>query len=221
VSERVLFRRISKPADDNALKGLYMKSRSHLLIGLVTFALAFGATDTFAQFGSRGGSGGMMGGSRGGGNRDQSGQDNRRNSPVQQAVDSYEQTEYRLQLMEEDLHLQPAQRPVWDSFATKVRAYASDLARARARARTPPAEGGVASGVQFIEQTADTARNQATALDDIAIAAKSLYDKLAPTQKVLADARIVTLVAPQSRAGPAQDNLSNLPDLGSSGRLQR
>ncbi len=124
--------------------------------------------------------------------------------------------------MEEDLHLQPDQRPLWDSFAGKVRTYASDLARARARARTPPAtDGGAASGVQFVEQTADEARNRATALDDIAIAAKSLYSGLAPNQRVLADARIVTLVAPQSRAGPGPDNVSNLPDLGSRNRQQR
>jgi hypothetical protein len=75
--------------------------------------------------------------------------------------------------------------------------------------------------VYFVQETADTARNRAAGLDDIAITAKSLYDKLAPNQKVLADARIVTLIAPQSRAGPAQDNASNLPDLGSSGRVQR
>ena len=200
-----------------------MQARNLLLAGVATLAIAFAATDTFAQFGGRGGTGGMMGGSRGGGNRDQSNNhDSRNNRSAQPAVDSYEQTEYRLSLMEEDLHLQPDQRLLWDSFANKVRAYASDLARARARAMTPPsADGGAAGGVQFVEQTADEARNRATALDDIAIAAKSLYSGLAPNQKVLADARIVTLVAPQSRASPGADNVSNLPDLGSSVRQQR
>jgi hypothetical protein len=163
----------------------------------------------------------MTGGSRGGGSRDQNKQDNRNNSQTQPALDSYEQTEYRLQLMEEDIHLDSAQRPLWDSFSSKVRAYASDLARTRARERTPPADTGNASGIHFVEQTADSARNRATALDDIAMAAQALYDKLAPTQKVIADARIVTLVSPQVRAGPAQDSAANLPDLGSSGRTQR
>ena len=198
-----------------------MKSCSQFLMAVVIIALVFGATDSFAQFGgSRGGMGGMSGGSRGGGRDQNSKQDNRNNSQPQQAVDSYEQTEHRLQLMEEDIPLQPDQRPLWDSFAGKVRAYASDLARARARERTPPAEGGTASGVHFVEQIADAARSRATALDDIAIAAQALYDKLAPTQKVLADARIVTLVAPV-RADSVQDSVSNLPDLGSSGRTQR
>jgi hypothetical protein len=207
---------------DKRVKGSKMNSRNRLLMALVAIALVFGATRSFAQFGgSRGGMGGMTGGSRGGGSRDQNKQDNRNNSQTQQAVDSYEQTEYRLQLMEEDIHLQPDQRPLWDSFSSKVRAYASDLARARARERTPPADTGNASGIHFVEQTADSARNRATALDDIAMAAQALYDKLAPTQKVVADARIVTLVAPQVRAGPAQDSATNLPDLGSSGRTQR
>jgi len=219
---RVMCRQIPDRLRAKAQKELYMNGRNQLSAGLVALALlsALAATDAFAQFGSRGG---MMGGSRGGANRDQgNGQDGRNNrSAQQQGIDSYEQTEYRLSLMEEDLHLQPDQRPLWDSFANKVRAYASDLARARARAMTPPADGGTASGVRFVEQTADAARDRATALDDIAIAAKTLYAELAPNQKVLADARIVTLIAPQSRAGSGPDNASNLPDLGSSSRPQR
>ena len=37
----------------------------------------------------------------------------------------------------------------------------------------------------------------------------------------LADVRIATIIAPQSRAAPGPGNDSNLPDLGSSGRTQR
>ena len=134
------------------------------MIGFATVALLLVAADTFAQFGSRGAPVGMMGGLRAGGGRDKNSQDMLNNRPTQQSVDSYEQTEYRLQLMGEDLHLQLDQRPLWESFANKVRAYASDLARARTRALTPPADSGPASGVHFVEQTADTARNRATAL---------------------------------------------------------
>ena len=199
-----------------------MNARAQLLVGVVTFVFALAATDSFAQFGSRGGPGGMSGGSRGG-NRDQgNSQDNRNNRPVQQESDTFEQMEYRLSLLEEDLHLQPEQHASWESFAGKVRAYASDLARARARAMTPPSGGDTGSGgVQHIEQAADSERNRATALDDIAAAAKTLYAGLKPDQKMLADVRIATIVAPQPRAIPGSGSGSNLPDLGSSVRMQR
>ena len=84
------------------------------------------------------------------------------------------------------------------------------------------APGPLVVGVAELLRRLGTQRevSVSAALDDIAIAAQALYDKLAPTQKVLADARIVTLVAPV-RAGTAQDSVSNLPDFGSSGRTQR
>jgi len=199
-----------------------MNARGQLLAGIATLVFALGATDSYAQFGGRGGLGGVFGGSRGG-NRDQGNrQDNRINRPAQQESDSYEQMEYRLSLLEEDLHLQPNQSAAWESFAGKVRAYAGDLARVRARAMTPPSGSGTGSGgVQHVEQAADAARNQATALDEIAAAAKTLYAGLTPDQKQLADVRIVTIVAPQPRVLPGQGSGPNLPDLGSSGRMQR
>jgi hypothetical protein len=192
-----------------------MIARARLFAILATLALLLGAVDSHAQFGSKG----IFGGSRGG-NKDQSkSQDNSR--PGQQGSESYEQTEYRLSLLEEDLHLQSAQRASWESFAGKVRAYASDLARERARAMTASSSGGNSiSGVQHIEEAADTARNHATALDDVAAAAKALYAGLTPDQKMLADVRIVTILAPPPRPGPPGSG-SNLPDLGSSGRTSR
>jgi len=196
-----------------------MGARARLLAGIAMLVFALAATESFAQFG---GMGGMSGRSRGG-NRDQgNSQENRNYRPVQQENDTFEQIEYRLQSLEEDLHLQPEQQASWGAFAAKVRAYAGDLARARARAMTSSSTGGTSvSGVQYIEQAADTARNRATALDDIAVSAKTLYAGLKPDQKMLADVRIATIIAPQSRATPAQASGSNLPDLGSSGRTQR
>lgn len=199
-----------------------MNARAQLLVAIATLVFALGATASYAQFGGRGGLGGVFGGARGG-SRDQGNrQDNRINRPVQQENNSYEQMEYRLSLLEEDLHLQPNQIASWESFAGKVRAYAGDLARERARAMTPPSGGSTGSGgVRHIEQAADSARNRATALDDIAAATKTLYAGLTPDQKQLADVRIVTIVAPQPRAIPGQGSGSNLPDLGSSSRMQR
>jgi hypothetical protein len=193
--------------------------RATVTAGVAMLVVALGATDSYAQFsGGRGGMGGMSGGGRSG-NRDQSNQENRNNNrPVQE--DTYEQMEYRLSLLEEDLHLRPEQRAAWEAFAGRVRAYASDLARARPRAMTPAAATGGStgvSGVQVIEQAADAARNRATALDDAAGAAKALYAGFNADQKMLADVRIATIVAPQPRNAPSQAGGSNLPDLGSSG----
>lgn len=195
-----------------------MISRAQLLAVIATLVFVLDAIDCNAQFGGRGG---ILGGSRGA-NRDQgNSQDKRNNRPAQQQSDSSDLMEYRLSLLEEDLHLQPGQRASWELFAGKVRAYAGDLARVQARAMTSSTDGGSLGGVQYIEQAADSARNRSTALDDIAAAAKSLYAGLTPDQKMLADVRIATIIAPQSRAasGPGYD--SNLPDLGSSGRTQR
>jgi hypothetical protein len=180
---------------------------------VVALALALCTADALAQFGGRGGRGG---------NRDQGGsQDSRSNRPALQESDTLEQMEYRLSLLEEDLRLQPTQTAAWDSFAGKVRAFLGDLARARARAMASPSGGESVSGVRRIEQAADDARNRATALDDIAAAAKALYATLTPDQRLLADVRFATIVAPQPRASPAQAGAANLPDLGSGGRAPR
>ena len=196
-----------------------MKASVQLLAGVALLVLALGGADSYAQFGGRGGFGGMRGGTRGEQANQGKNQDFRLAQPESE---SYEQIEYRLSLLEEDLHLQPEQRALWEFFASKVRAYAGDLVREKSRAMTS-ASGGVAgkTGIQHIEQAADSARNRATALEDIAEAAKNLYAGLTPNQKALADARIVTIVAPQPRVSPAPGGGSNLPDLGSSGRTQR
>ena len=193
-----------------------MSACLQLPFGILLLVFALGATDCLAQFGGRsgrGGQGGMSGGSRGA-DRDQ---DFR---PTRPDVESLEQVDYRLSILEEDLRLNPTQRTPWDSFAGKVRAYAGDIARARARMANAPLTGG-GGGVQHIEQAADDARNRATALDDIAVAAKTLYATLSPEQKYLADSRIATLIAPQPRTTPAQANGANLPDLGATGRVPR
>jgi hypothetical protein len=196
-----------------------MITRTRLLVWLTTLALAFGAADTFAQFGSRGGMGGMggmSGGSRGG-HGNSGGNSDKTNRQPQVDPNSYEQIEYRLSLLEEDLKLQQGQVAAWNTFADRVRAYAGDLAREHARAMTVSSTGSTAvGGIEHIEQAADSARNRATALDDIGAAAKTLYAGLTPDQKMLADARIVTFVAPPPRVTPGSDSGSNLPDLGSS-----
>ena len=181
-----------------------MCGRGYLPTVVAVLAVSIVSTDCLAQFG------GGMGGGRSG-HRDRGGYQDRRDSrPAQEQPQSYEQMEYRLSLLEEDLHLQPAQRASWDVFAEKVRAYAGDLVRARTRARSPQMGGsGTGSGIKHIERAADTARNRATALDDVAAAAKSLYAILTSEQQILADARIATIVEPLPRGVPGTESVPN------------
>ncbi len=180
------------------------------LAALVLALFTLAAADSRAQFGNRG----KMEGARPG-NRDQ-GQSVR---PQQPDYDAYEQIDYRLSLLEEDLRLLPRQRVPWDAFAGKVRAFASDVARARTRAIAVSASAG--AGIRYIEHATDAARNRVTALEDIAIAAKALYASLDPGQISLADMRMPTIVAPQPRSGPPSNTVNNPPDSGSSVRPPR
>jgi hypothetical protein len=193
-----------------------MYARTQLLVGIMLLTFTIAATDCLAQFGgrsNRGGMGGTPSGSRGE-NRDQE------SRLLRPDLESTEQLDYRLSLLEEDIRLQPTQHLQWDSFAAKVRAFAGDIARARARTANSPLNSGI-GGIQHIENAAEDARNRATALDDLAIAAKSLYAVLTPEQRFLADQRMATLVAPSPRITPAQANGANLPDLGAAPRTPR
>ena len=181
---------------------------SHIATLTLIVVCSLAATDSNAQFGGRG--------SRGG-NRDQStGQSNRNVPQPRPDYESYEQIEYRLSLLEDDLRLQPGQRGPWDAFAAKERAYASDSARARARGATAAATAG--GDLRHIDLATDAARNRVTALEDIAAASKALYAGLNPNQVTLADLRIPTIVAPQPRPAASSSAGYNLPDLGSSSR---
>ena len=200
-----------------------MIERRHLLLILAVLVLMMGAAESYAQFGgraSRGGGGVFGSGARGSSPQNEN---NRVARPTPPDAESYDVIEYRLSLLEEGLRLQATQLKSWDTFAQKVRAYASDLARERARALAAPS-GSAANvgGIRHIEQAADSARNHATALDDIAAAAKALYSGLTSEQTALADIRIPTIVAPAPpRAAPGNHNEFNLPYIGSGSRPAR
>lgn len=115
----------------------------------------------------------------------------------------------------------PAQDAAWQSFSEKVRAYASDIARERARAmRSQSAEVNPGSGLQHLGQTVDTARNRLAALEVVEVAAKGLYQTLTPEQKSLADTRIPTIVAPRPIVNPNPGG-SRLPDIAPPSSLGR
>jgi len=150
-------------------------------------------SSSFAQFGGRG-SGGLFGGSR----NPRGNTQNNPNNASRLIPDSYEQTEHRLALMEADLQLTSQQKEPWQAFADKVRAYASDVSRERARAGIPPSEGTSVSGLQHIGLVTDGARIRLNELEDIRTAANALYSTLSPDQKKIADARMVSLITSPS-----------------------
>ncbi len=185
---------------------------------LVTVGLivAIGVPNSFAQFGGRGGLGSIFGGtSRGGrGNTQNSG-----NSVARPIPDSYEQAEHSLALMEVYLHLTPQQKEPWQAFTDKVRVYASDISRERARAGIPASEGTPISGLQHIDLVTDGARIRLNELEDVRTAANALYATLSPDQKKIADVRMVTLITPASGLAGGDGN-RNFSGLGSTTRSQ-
>jgi LTXXQ motif family protein len=193
-----------------------MVKSARVLVVTAGLIFAIGEPNSFAQFGGRGGLGGIFGGtSRGGrGNAQNSG-----NGVARPLPDSYEQTEHGLALMEWDLHLTPHQKGPWQEFTDKVRVYASDLSRERARTGIPVYERTPISGLQHIDLVTDGARIRLNELEDIRTAANALYATLSPDQKKIADARMVTLIIPPSGLA-AGDGSRNFSGLGSTTRSQ-
>ena len=154
---------------------------ARVLVATVGLIIVIEVPNSFAQFGGRGGLGGIFGGtSRGARGNTQ----NNGNSVTRPIPDSYEQTEHRLALMEADLHLTPQQREPWQTFTSKVRAYASDLSRERARTGIPASEGIPISGLQHIDLITDGARIRLNELEDIRTAGKrALCNTLARSEE--------------------------------------
>ena len=102
-----------------------------------------------------------------------------------------DQIDFRLYQLREDLKLTAEQERAWSGYAEKVRALGADVARERERwGRVDPQF----DSVQQIERLADAARNRLTAIEDIAIAAKTLYERLSPQQRTVAEPRLANFV---------------------------
>jgi LTXXQ motif family protein len=184
--------------------------------------LTVGETHSFAQFGGRGGLGGIFGGMPRGGRGDRGDNTQTRGSRVERPVpDSYEQTEHNLMLLQVDLRLAPEQQGLWQSFTQKVLAYAGDLSRERSRIGIPVPEGTTITGLKYIDQATDNARNRLTELEDIRGAANALYATLSPEQKKIADARMATIIAPRPSVSTGSDSSAGYSDLDSSGAKTR
>ena len=126
----------------------------------------------------------QLGGRRSG----KGGMDAGRRSGEEQRVDALETSLHELQ---EDLKLSTQQEPLWQAYADKVRALASDVARERGR--RPAADAGTL--LQRIDRVVDAARNRLTALEEIGLAAKALFESLSPEQKTPADPRLANIMA--------------------------
>lgn len=109
-----------------------------------------------------------------------------------------ERTEYRLHVMQEELQLRPDQYQSWASFSDRVKALAAGMAREQRQGGSPVHASR--NALRDINVLVDNSRNRVTALEDIAAAAKALYDTLAPEQKTTADARLAATL-PNSFAG--------------------
>jgi hypothetical protein len=183
-------------------RSLPVKVARTAFLFLLAGITALSAPQLMAQFrGGIPGGGGSGGGMRGGG-RDGAADSTRNQRPAMQQ-NAPDQTEVIMHEFYEDLKLTPVQQPAWQSYADKVQALASDLARERSRTQAGAQAGAQLSALQQIDRTLDTARNRLTGLEEIAAAAKTLYESLAPEQKSVADSRLAKTIPSPVAERPA------------------
>ena len=178
--------------------------------------------EAFAQWGGPGISG-MAGMRRGGGshNRDAS-HDNPSttsnshitNGSPKDFVLTYEQIETSLTQLEEGLKLSHDQLKTWENFAEKVRVYAGDVGKERARLGSEIIN--TSDGLKYLEQSRENAKSRYASLRNIEEAAKPLYKTLNPEQKTLFDKKIPTFIAATPKKLDLTQNNYNLPDFGAS-----
>ena len=179
-----------------------MKVARTVFLFLLAGITALSAPQLMAQFrGGFPGGGGSGGGMRGGG-RDGAADSMKNQRPAMQQ-NAPAQTEVIMHELYEDLKLTPAQQPAWQSYADKVQALASDFARERRRAQAGAPAGAQLNALQQIDRTLDTARNRLTGLEEIAAAAKALYESLTPEQKSVADSKLAKIIPNSVAERPA------------------
>ncbi|HKA40925.1 MAG TPA: Spy/CpxP family protein refolding chaperone [Burkholderiales bacterium] len=153
------------------------------------------AQDVMAQFGSGPPEGGMPGGGIRG-QRMQRGEPPRTQRPATEE-DMENMIDYRLSLLQEDLKLSADQEGVWRSYSDKVHFLLSDITRERRRLQS----GMSMNALQQVDHAVDVARNRLTAWEDVAVAAKTLYQQLTPPQRAMVDARFSSIFTPITDGG--------------------
>jgi hypothetical protein len=184
----------------SAERRLHVKIARTAVLFLLAGITALPASSSMAQFrGGFPGGGGSGGGMRGGGGGRDGAADSMRNQRSGQEQNAPAQIEVLMHELYEDLKLTPAQQAAWQSYADKVQALGSDLARERSRAQA----GAQLNALQQLDRALDAARNRLTGLEDIAAAAKTLYDSFTPEQKSVADSRLANIVPSSAAERPA------------------
>jgi protein CpxP len=107
--------------------------------------------------------------------------------------------EVTLHEFHEDLKLSAEQEPAWDVYVERVMALVGDIARERSQR-----EKAQINVLQRIDRTVDMARDRLTAVEDIALSAKSLYARLTPEQQQVADPRLANIIAIPLAAGASR-----------------
>jgi len=199
-----------------------MSLRSIILSFLVLAAI-FPIQESYAQWGGSQGSGipGMPGMRRGAGrnasNPDSSGASTNSHIAIPAPGShllTYEQIETSLSKLEESLKLTPEQSKSWANFSSKVRLYASDVAKERARLNNETPTN--VDGVKYLSQSTEDTKSRYTSLKEVEETAKPLYKLFSTEQKTLFDSKVPTFInASPKRLTTSQPNY-NLPDLGSS-----
>lgn len=144
--------------------------------------------DALAQFGGGMPGGGMRGGR--GGDKGGGGTGRERPQQMQEQQSVTDLVEFRLALLQEGLKLAREQEPIWLAYEKRTMALASDIAREQNRLKSTMSM----SAIQRVNHAVDAARDRLTAWEDVASAARALYDSLTPQQKELADARFPSIV---------------------------
>ena len=179
--------------------------------------------ESFAQWGGSQGSGipGMPGMRRGAGRNASNPDSSSTSANSHIAIPApgshlltYEQIETNLSKLEESLKLTPEQSKSWANFSSKVRLYASDVAKERARLNNE--NTSTMDGLKYLTQSTEDTKSRYTSLKEVEETAKPLYKLLSTEQKTLFDSKVPTFInASPKRLTTSQPNY-NLPDLGSS-----
>ena len=159
---------------------------------------AFAAQDLMAQFGSGPPAGGMPGGGIRGERAKRGDPPPRTPRPAAQE-DMEDVVDYRLALLQEDLKLSADQENAWRSYSDKVHFLLTDMSRERRRLET----GMSMNALQQVDHAVDVARNRLAAWEDVAAAAKTLYERLTPQQRSMVDARFASIVTLITDGGTA------------------
>lgn len=139
-------------------------------------------------------------------------QNNHANTPSPGAnLLTYEQMEAGLSQLETSLKLTQDQTKAWDNFASKVRIYASDVAKERARLNSGTAPQGDA--LKHLNTAEENAKSRYTSLKEVEETAKPLYKLLSNEQKGIFDSKISSFIAASPQKLPNQSSY-NLPDMG-------